>query len=93
MKLQTILMAVPCLWVSLAAAHAQITSGSESGTVLDAQGVVAAVKVTLTDQIQATTRSAAGGRSWAARTGADSSAPENARRETSLIEFLPLWKA
>jgi len=50
-------MAALCLWLSSAGLHAQVTSGSVSGTVVDAQGaLVPGAKVTLTDQVQATTR-------------------------------------
>jgi hypothetical protein len=46
-----------CLLLSLASLYAQVTSGSVSGTVLDAQGaVVPNAKVTLIDEVQATTR-------------------------------------
>jgi hypothetical protein len=59
-RIQTLMMAGLCLLPSLASLHAQVTSGSVSGTVLDAQGAaVANAKVTLTDEVQATTRSMA----------------------------------
>jgi hypothetical protein len=50
-------MATLCLWLSLASSQAQVTSGSVSGTVIDSQGAaVPGAKVTLTDAVQATTR-------------------------------------
>ena len=57
-RIQTLLMAALCLWLSLASSQAQVTSGSVSGTVVDIQGaLVPGAKVTLTDEVQATTRS------------------------------------
>src|SRR5664279_2339466 len=54
---RTLLMVGLCLLLSLASLYAQVTSGSVSGTVLDAQGaVVPNAKVTLIDEVQATTR-------------------------------------
>ena len=56
-RIQTFLMAAICLWLSLSLSPAQVTSGSVSGTVIDSQGaVVPSAKVTLIDEVQATTR-------------------------------------
>ena len=55
--LQTLSAAALCLCLSSGLLHAQVTSGSVVGTVVDAQGaLVPGAKVTLTDQVQATTR-------------------------------------
>ena len=57
-QIQTLSLVALCLWLSLASLQAQVTSGSVSGTVVDAQGaLVPGAKVTLTDEVQATTRS------------------------------------
>jgi hypothetical protein len=62
-KLQMMLIAVPCVWLSLAASHAQITSGSVSGTVLDAQGaVVGGAKGKLRNKMDSVPELACGGR-------------------------------